>query len=106
MIRPNIAYCISLVCIEFIFSLERLSQIKKTEDNASGTPVLRAQRGILCKESMVLYPLKNPTDTGVIRWYPLKDDVGLLPRFLKELVMIKEKLRLARVTTPLRLLND
>jgi len=48
------------------------------------------------KESWVMYPLKNPTSSGVARWYKL-DDTNLAPRFLHQPGSLEDQLRLARI---------
>jgi hypothetical protein len=53
-------------------------------------------KGLVRKESWVMYPLKNPTSEGVARWYTL-DDNDLTPRFLNKPESMEDQLRLARI---------
>lgn len=56
----------------------------------------RDEKGLTHKESWVLYPLKDPTASGVARWYKLNEN-DLSPRYLKSPGSLEDQLRLARI---------
>ncbi len=43
-----------------------------------------------------MYPLKNPTASGVARWYKLEEN-DLTPRFLNKPAVLEDQLRQARI---------
>lgn len=61
-------------------------------------------KGKARKESWVMYPLKDPTASGVARWYRLEED-GLAPRFLNRPASLEEQLRLARIDDAAKMLG-
>ena len=61
-------------------------------------------QGITRKESLVLFPLKDPTSAGVAHWYKLDED-GLMPRYLNTPANLKEQLRRARIYDAARVLG-
>ncbi len=52
--------------------------------------------GIVRKESWVLYPLKNPTASGIALWYRIEED-GLAPLFLNKPSSLEDQLSRARI---------
>lgn len=56
----------------------------------------RDKTGKTRKESWVMYPLRNPVDKGVARWYKLAED-DIKPRYLEKPGTLKEQLRIARI---------
>jgi len=54
------------------------------------------EQGITRKDSWVLYPLKNPTSSGIANWYKL-DEHDLMPRYVVNAANLENKLRQARI---------
>jgi len=55
----------------------------------------RDDKGVIRKESWVMYPLRNVTK-GIARWYKL-DESDLMPRFLRKPSSLEDQLKLARI---------
>jgi len=49
------------------------------------------------RTSWILYPVIEPIERGIIRWYELEESENLVPRFLHETANLEAKLRLARI---------
>jgi hypothetical protein len=56
----------------------------------------RDDKGITRKESWVLFPLKDPTENGVARWYKLEEN-DLSPRYLNKPASLYDQLKRARI---------
>lgn len=61
-------------------------------------------QGIARKESWVLYPLKDPTENGVARWYKLEEN-DLSPRYLNKTTSLRDQLKRARIDDAARVLG-
>jgi hypothetical protein len=49
------------------------------------------------RTAWVLYPVKEPIERGMVRWYKLEEPENLIPRFLHETKNLASMLRLARI---------
>jgi len=56
----------------------------------------RNDKGVVRKESWVMYPLRDATAKGIARWYKL-DENDLMPRFLRKTSSLEDQLKLARI---------
>ena len=77
------------------------------EEESGWTPWERwykDDQGITRKESWVLYPLKDPTEKGVARWYKIEED-DLYPRNLNKPATLQEQLRRERIYDAAKVLD-